>query len=125
MGGGWEDGQPLPYKVEPYILHEHSVGKGEWEHDLDEIARCKAMQLWDGFADGELRLLPHLSFHGDTRWVGGVKREGIVVACSGFEEHFDRMVASMVADVCIALAKHEFENSPEKEKGFDWVGHEK
>lgn len=117
-----EPGRSLAHKIVPYILYESSVGKEDWKYDLDKIAQSKASQLWHDFADGSLLPRPHLLFDGDTIWVGGVKREGIVVTCSGFEEYFDRMIASIIADVCIALARHEYENSTEKKNTSDLIG---
>lgn len=91
--------------LDPYLLCEKSFGDvSKWPHEFNRIARSKAYQLWQGRNDGQTDCVPHLLMPGDTPWWGGVKREGIVVACSGFEPHFDRMLAGMVADACIALA---------------------
>lgn len=93
------------YPLRPHVLAENGEGDpSEWPHKFDNIARCKALQLWTGRNDGRTDSMAHLLFPGDTPWWGGVKRDGIVVACSGFQPHFDRMFAGMVADMCIALA---------------------
>ena len=103
------------YLIEPYIVAERSFGdKKDWAYDFADIAQCKALQLWHSRADGGTDILPHLLFPGDAPLWGGVKRSGIVVACSGFRPWFDRMVAGIVADICIARAYDAWMNSPEK-----------
>lgn len=93
------------YPIKPHILLEHSIGDPQqWPHKFDSIARCKALQLWHGRNEGCTDCMPHLLFPGDTPYWGGVKRDGIVVACSGFQPHFDRMFAGIVADLCIGIA---------------------
>ncbi len=104
-------GQYPKYQIEPLLLHEMSMGDpGGWEHRYDEIARCKALQLWSGRNDGGFSNQPHLLFAGDTPYWGGVKRDGIVVACSGVQPYFDRMCAGMIADMAIACAHDEYED---------------
>ena len=91
--------------VKPFALCERSFGQAYmWPYPFDRIARCKALQLWYGRNDGGTDCQPHLLFPGDTPFWGGVKRQGIVVACSGIQPHFDRMIAGMVADLCIGMA---------------------
>ncbi len=100
------------YPLTPAVLYEHSEGKGgeEWTHDFDQIARCKALQLWNGQnKDGNTDTMKHLLFPGDTPFWGGVKRQGIVVACSGVQPYFDQMISGMIADALIAFAQHTFE----------------
>ena len=90
--------------LQPHVLYEHSVGKTEWLWEFDSIAQSKAFQLWQDRNDGRTDNMPHLLFPGDTPYWGGVKRDGIVVACSGVQPWFDRMIAGMVADGLIAVA---------------------
>ena len=98
------------------LLYEHSEHKNcaagpnasenVWPRKFDDIARCMALQLWhDRNYDGT-DIVPHLLFPGDTLFWGGVKRHGIVVATSGVQPYFDRMISGMVADMCIAMAHH-------------------
>jgi hypothetical protein len=115
-----EVNSPSDY-LNSHLLYEKSFGNtGKWPHEFAEIARSKAYQLWQERNDGRTDCIPHLLMPGDTPWWGGVRREGIVVACSGFHPHFDKMFAGMVADTCIALAydawssvKGNFNNSGE------------
>ena len=65
--------------------------------------------------------MPHLLFLGDTPYWGGVKREGIVVACSGVQPHFDRMIAGMVADGLIAMAYELWMTSEDKQEGASFL----
>ncbi len=109
-----DDGPAYPtYPVYPnnaHVIYEDSFGrKEEWTAKYDEIARCKALQLWNDRNFGGMGGAAHLLFSGDTYFWGGVKREGIVVACSGVQPWFDRMIAGMIADLCIGIARDAFE----------------
>ena len=83
--------------------------------------RCKAVQLWTGCNDGRAGVVPHLLFPGYTPYWGGVKRDGIVVACSGVQPWFDRMISGIVADTIIALAHDAYENDEERKSGVDFL----
>ena len=103
------------YPLTPVLLCEYGYNCGDaWEHPYDSIARCKALQLWTGRNDGRAGVIPHLLFPGDTPYWGGVKRDGIVVACSGVEPYFDRLIAGIVCDTLIALAHDAYEKDPER-----------
>ncbi len=110
------------YGLKPSLLYEHSVGdRSQWTAKYDEVARCKALQLWHERNDGGTDIKPHLLFPGDTRYYGGVKRDGIVVACSGVQPWFDRMIAGLIADTCIALAYDGWMRSLEFENKLDFL----
>lgn len=113
------------YETRPHVLYDESFSemeKEKWEHDFGEIARCKALQLWHGRNDGRTGSVPHLLFPGDTPYWGGVKREGIVVACSGFQPYLDKMISGMIADLCIGFACHKAaEASEDTEKELDFL----
>lgn len=106
------------YPVRPIVLAEKSFGDKNmnWAADYVDIARCKALKLWHGQNDGRTDILPHLMYSGDCPYWGGVKRDGIVVSCSGVEPWFDRMIASMVADLCIAGAYHAWMKSDDRKE---------
>jgi len=108
------------HEVIPKVLVEVSFfgQKDEWKHDYADIARCKASQIWDGRSDGS-QIQPHLLVQSEVPFFGGVKREGIVVACSGVEPYFDRMISGMIADMLIGLARHAWETSNDKKNGVD------
>lgn len=115
IGVGSEEHTWPNYPLEPHSLFERSIGRHlEWPYEFDEIARCKALQLWDGRNDGRTDILPHLLYSNDTPFWGGVKREGIVVACAGPQSHFDRMISGTVADLCIGLAYDAWMTSEDK-----------
>ena len=99
-----------------FILHEESILKDGWKHAYDEIARSKAVQLWDDRAEK-----PHLLFGGDTPYWGGVKRDGIVVACSGFYPWIDKVVSGMIADTIIGLARDAYERERAENLDADFV----
>lgn len=109
---GMEDGRPdypawPDYQLHPVTLFEHSRGeKSKWNFPFDDIARCKAMQLWHDRNDDRTDCVPHLLFPGDTPYWGGVKRRGIVVTCSGYQPYFDKMISGMAADMMVARAHH-------------------
>jgi hypothetical protein len=122
-----EDGplqfSPYPnYSIRPYVLLEESYGAREtWSAAYDDIAKCKALQLWHGRNDTRTDVRPHLLFPGDTPYWGGVKRHGIVVACSGVQPWFDQMIAGLVADMCKALAYDAWMNSDDRKNGQDFL----
>jgi hypothetical protein len=95
------------YPLKPVLLYEESRGnKSEFAYPFDEIARCKALQLWTDCNDDRTDIMPHLLFKGDTPFWGGVKRRGIVVACSGLDPWVDKLISGMVADLIVAMAHH-------------------
>lgn len=102
------------YPIHPYILYEESFHKSVWPYEFDNIARCKGLQLWHERNDDRTDCIPHLLFPGDTPFWGGVYRHGIVVAFSGTQPYFDKMVSGMVADLCVGLAYHAWMTSDDK-----------
>lgn len=103
------------YPLQPHVLWEQSIGEKEkWKYPFDNIAKCKALQLWHDRNDDRTDCMPHLLFAEETPFWGGVKRHGIVVAFSGVQPYFDKMISGMVADMCIGLAYHEWMTSPDK-----------
>jgi hypothetical protein len=111
------------YPIKPTVLYEHSLGdKEEWPWAFDEIARSKALQLWRGQnTDGNTDSMPHLLFPDDTPYWGGVKRHGLVVACSGVQSYFDQMIAGMIADALKALGHHMWELSADKKDDLIFI----
>lgn len=106
------------YVIEPMALYERSFGNPkEWEHPYSDIARCKALQLWHDRNDDRTDVMPHLLFPGDTPFWGGVKRSGLVAACSGVQSWYDKMIAGMVVDGCVAAAYDAWMTSEEKARG--------
>lgn len=103
-------------EIRPHVLGVWHKSKETWIYPLEEIAQCKALQLWHGRNDGRTDIMPHLLFPGDTPFWGGVKRDGIVVSCSGLKPCYDRMIAGMVADMCIARAYAAWEQSDDKKQ---------
>lgn len=107
-----KDGRPDDYSeypnyaLFPHVLYEESYNKKEWPQGtrIDVIAKCKALQLWQGRNDDRTDSMPHLLFPGDTPYWGGVKRHGIVVACSGVQSWLDKMISGMIADMMIGMA---------------------
>ena len=111
------------YPVHPHLLYERSEGdKEDWEYPFDDIARCKALQLWqDRNDDGQTDSNAHLLFPGDTPYWGGVKRHGLVVGFSGEKPWIDQMISGMTADMLKALGRDNFETSADKANGHSFL----
>lgn len=111
------------YPIKPFVLYEYSKGDViNWPHKFDDIAHCKAQQLWRGQnTDGNTSSMPWLLFPDDTPWWGGVKRHGIVVACSGVQPHFDQMISGMIADGLKAFGIQEWEESADKKAEVNFL----
>lgn len=111
------------YAVQPHLLYEQSEGAEEsWEYPFDNIARCKALQLWHGRNDdGQTDSNAHLLFPGDTHYWGGVKRHGMVVAFSGEKPWIDQLISGNTADMLKALGRDAFERSSDKADGLSFL----
>jgi hypothetical protein len=109
------------YPTKPFPLYQKSINKNLWEHPYDNIARCKALQLWTDRNDDRTASIPHLLFPGDTPFWGGVKRRGIVVTCSGVQPWFDKMISGLTADIMVALAHNNYECDEERKSGVDFL----
>ncbi|PIQ68706.1 MAG: hypothetical protein COV91_02745 [Candidatus Taylorbacteria bacterium CG11_big_fil_rev_8_21_14_0_20_46_11] len=81
----------------------------------------KAIQLWHDRNDDRTNIMPHLLFSGDTVYWGGVKRHGIVVACSGVQPWFDKMFSGMIADMLVGIAYNAWMLSEDKRQGVDFL----
>lgn len=104
------------YTIEPHILYEVSFGRGTdgedlFEYPFDNIARCKALQLWQGRNDGRTDIQPHLLFEDDSPFWGGVKRHGMVAACSGIQPWSDQAVAGITLDLLAAMGYEAWKTS--------------
>ena len=103
------------YQLQPVVLYEYTFGDvSKFPHPFIDIARCKALQLWHDRNDDRTEIIPHLLFPGDTPFWGGVKRHGIVVACSGIQPWLDKLISGMVTDLLVALAYDAWMNSLDK-----------
>lgn len=83
-----------------------------WKRPYNEIAQCKAFQMWTGRSDGS-SICPHLLFSEDTPFWGGVSRDGIIVTCSGQPQHIDRLISGIAANTIQALAVIAYESDPD------------
>lgn len=103
------------YPTRPVLLYEETFldGKGALEGPYDDIARCKALQLWTGRNDDRTDIVPHLLFKGDAPFWGGVKRRGLVVTCSGVQPWIDKLISGMVADMLVSMAHADWKREPD------------
>jgi hypothetical protein len=110
------------YALVPQLLYEQSVGdRKDWTAKYDDVARCKALQLWHERNDDRSDIIPHLLFPGDAPVWGGVRRHGIIVACAGIQCWFDKMIAGMTADMLIGLAYNAWMTSDDKKNNVPWL----
>ena len=109
------------FPTKAHFLCEYKLEESEWTRKYEEIARCKALQLWHDRNDERTNIMPHLLFSNDTVYWGGVKRNGIVVACSGVQPWFDKMLSGMIADLLVALAHNEWVTSDDAQKKVDFL----
>lgn len=80
-----------------------------------DIAFAKAQLSWrTGRSSRDIQQnAPHLYQEpvnqdpGDVKWGGSIVREGLVVAFSGVEAVYDEWIAGMMADLLIAMCRHE------------------
>ncbi len=120
LAPGMEDDRPdyhkwPNYQIQPVVLCEYTLGNvADFPYPFDDIARCKALQLWHGRNDDRTEIIPHLLFPGDTPFWGGIKRQGIVVACSGIQPWQDKLISGVSADFMIALAHNAWMESADK-----------
>lgn len=111
-------------QVKPLVLFEKSFfgGREKLDATFGPFARMKAHQLWYDRNDDRTGILPHLLFEGDTVYWGGVKRYGIVVACSGIQPYIDKLISGMVADMLVTMAHEAWMTSPEVSEARHFVG---
>ena len=116
------EGREYPnFTIRPCLLLEISIDVGSWSADYKGIAQCKALQLWHGRNDTRTDIRPQLMFPGDAPYWGGVKRHGIVVACSGVQPWLDQMISGMVADICKALAYEAWMKSDDRRNEVEFL----
>jgi len=74
-----------------------------------QIALAKAKVAWrTGLPSREVQQnAPFLYMDGDTKWGGSVERNGLVVAFSGVQAVFDEWIAASMAELLIAMCRHE------------------
>ena len=111
-------------QIKPLVLFEKSFygGREQLDATFGTFARLKAHQLWYNRNDDRTGILPHLLFQGDTVYWGGVKRYGLVVACSGIQPYIDKLISGMVADVLVTMAYEAWMTSDEAAQGKHFVG---
>ena len=105
------------------VLTEKSFGdEDKFEHPYAEIALSKGLQLWtDRNYDGRTDCVPHLLFVGDTPYWGGVKRNGLVVACSGVQPWIDRLISGIVLDTLTTMAYQAWHDSEDRACGESFL----
>lgn len=93
------------------VLLETSFGDGRhtWKYTYDLFAEAKARQCAREGMTGRtlLRDAPWLVKPNDTRYVGGVYENGLAIAASGVQDHFDEMISWMVLSAIQGLCRDE------------------
>ena len=102
---------PYSEKAGLPILFDYSIGNREdWEQwegkSYQDFAQAKARISWrTGLSSREVVMCkPHLLVKGDTILWGSVVFNGVIVAVSGVQPHFDEMFATMTAAAMIGEA---------------------
>jgi hypothetical protein len=102
--------KPWESMPEDAILHEQSIGDPkEWEHKYDVIARSKAFVTWRENSDVVHELGPAVLRSGDKLFSGSFIHQGVVVACSGIQPYFDRLISGWIALAVQQLMRHYIE----------------
>lgn len=106
---------PQTWATVPYLFRSQYLGDTSTKpgHDYLTFAESKAFQLSEARNDDRTDVVPHLLMPGDAPLWGGVKRDGIVVACSSLKPWLDKAFAGVVADLIIGLSYEAYMNSPE------------
>jgi hypothetical protein len=96
---------------EEKIIYQESFGEDRttWKHQFDIIARKKAyLCKRTGMVARSVRNnAPWLYKIGDTRYVGGVIENGLIVAASGVQDHFDEMISWIVLSAIQGVCRDE------------------
>lgn len=95
-----------------------------WEYPFDDIARAKAELCWrTGKPSGYvLHRTPWLLQEGDARYAGGVVRDGLVVAISGFPSHIDEMLSWVLFSVIAGLCADSVAKIKQDPYASDFIG---
>lgn len=93
------------------VLYEKSVGKPNWDIDLQTLTRKKAYVSYKYGMDSHdvQQRYPYLYGPGDNKYAGAINRHGLVVSTAAIEWYFDELFSKMLADTCEALCKKEME----------------
>ena len=84
-------------------LYEEIIGDGGLNYQ--QYAHDKARETWrTGLPSRVVQTRPHLLSIDDTVYGGSAIYEGIIVACSGVEEHYDETFALTIAAQCWGLS---------------------
>jgi len=116
---GWDD----PVFRRDVVLHQYDFCPlGKWERPYDAIATAKAYQAW---REGQPNILTNMLCAAslrtnDTVYWGSAVYNGLVVAASGIQSHFDMMISMWVAVAYQHLAQDELQKFMKEnpEKGF-------
>lgn len=104
------------------VLYQESFGRpeSEWEYPFDKIARAKTRMCMRTSMVGRtlLRDAPWLIMDDDTRYPGGVVENGLVVAASGIQDHFDEMISWMVLKTIQGLCRDEMSKIQDDDPDF-------
>jgi len=104
------------------FLYEGYFGEdpSKWEHDYGKFARAKARACQRTGMVGRtfLRDAPWLVKPSDTWYPGGVFENGLVVAASGPQDHFDEMISWMILAAIQGLCRDEMSKIKDDDPGF-------
>ena len=111
--------RPTDCSFDGAVLHEQSLGSGQWDVDYAALARAKArLSWWHGMDSRRLQLHePQRLQDPDTLLWGSVCLDGIVVAASGAQPAWDEAFSLCVAGHLRALAWQRAQDAREAASG--------
>ena len=100
---------PSKHSIKPIVIYQESIGstaKVSWEFPFDEIAQCKALQIWqERNTPGHMSSQAHMLFEGDTPFWGAHREGMLVVGFSGIQSHYDQMICKITTATIVARAE--------------------
>lgn len=104
------------------ILVEESWGEDPetWTLPYEEIATSKALLCFKNKMNGrDIRNnAPWLHVVGNTRYVGGIYEDGLVVAASGLKDWWDEAISRMVIAAIQAIIRGQVDSIPADASAF-------
>ena len=109
-----------------HVLYEKSFGEGKesWQYPYDDIARSKAQicqRTSMVLRDVQIHA-PWLLKQGDTKYVGGVFENGLVVAASGLKDCYDEMFLWMILSAIQGLCREQLDKVKDLAPNDNFIG---
>lgn len=98
-------------KFSECVVFEKSINKGDWDIDLETLARKKAFVSFRYGMDSHQvqQQNPLLYQAGDNKYAGAINRNNFIVSTAGIEWYYDELFSKLIADSCEAVAKEKMD----------------